>query len=244
MNRNRSARGVGLPLVCAFILLSAVSAQAVFEFEPMLESYVAVDGLHLQVSLEWGYQSWPTEPAGVDLYRRPIAVSCGAWQLVTPQPVPWDWQDEPYPTPHVSFEVVDDGAQPGQGYVYEIRAVDENRNAIAGNTDIFLGVATHGVALLGHGTLYGGPGGCGESYLQVVENCYSECFPPLRFTGEPEVTQYINTSTLVYVYGVIENVMWTCQANEIVAHLSTATPGECATPVEPSTWGSIKSLYR
>lgn len=98
--------------------------------------------------------------------------------------------------------------------------------------------------LLGHGTLYAGPGGCGESYVQVIENCSPECFPALRFSGEPEIAQYINSGTTVYVYGVIANVMWTCQQNEIIAHLYTATPGSCVTPVEETTWGAIKSRYR
>jgi hypothetical protein len=244
MNRNGSARCVGLLLViCALIVVSGVSAQT-YEFEPRLLSSVAGDGLHLEVTLDWGYNaSWPTEPAGIDLYRRAIAVSCGSWDLVTVQPVPWDWHEETT-TPHMSFEVVDDGAQPGQGYVYQARAVDVDRNPIPENVNTFLGVATHGVALLGHGTLYGGPGGCGESYVRVIENCYTECFPALRFTAEPEVAQYVNSGTPVYVYGVITNVMWTCQQNEIIAHLYTATPGGCVTPVEETTWGSIKGLYR
>lgn len=244
MNCNRGARCVGLPLVvCALLLASGVSAQT-YEFEPRLLSTVAADGLHLDVSLDWGYNAWPTQPAGIDLYRRDIGVSCGSWDLVTSEPVPWDWQADPYPTPHMSFEVVDDTAQPGQGYVYQVRAVDADRNAIAENPDTFLGVATHGVALLGHGTLYGGPGGCGESYVQVIENCAGECFPPLRFGGEPEIAQYINSGTPVLVYGVITNVMWTCQQNEIIAHLYTATPAGCVSPVEATTWGSIKSQFR
>ena len=244
MNHNRRACCVGLLLVvCKFMVVSGVSAQA-YEFEPRLLSSVAADGLHLDVTLDWGYNAWLTEPAGIDLYRRAIAAGCGSWDLVTAQPVPWDWQDEPYPTPHMSFEVVDDGVQPGQGYVYQVRAVDADRNAIPENPDTFLGVATHGVALLGHGTLYGGPGGCGESYVQVIENCSSECFPALRFGGEPEIAQYINSGTPVFVYGVITNVIWTCQQNEITAHLYAATPGACVTPVEKTTWGSIKSLYR
>lgn|GEM_PF-4629388 len=241
MNRNRCSRGVGLTLVvCALTLVSGVSAQA-YEFEPRLLSSVAVDGLHLEVTLDSGYNVWTTEPAGIDLYRHAIAVGCGSWDLVTAEPVAWDWQEEP---PHMSFEVVDDGAQPGQGYVYQARAVDADRNAIPENPDTFLGVATHGVALLGHGTLYGGPGGCGESYLQVIENCYPECFPALRFSGDPEIAQYINSGTPVFVYGVITNVFWTCQQNEIIAHLYTATPGSCVTPVEETTWGSVKSRYR
>jgi hypothetical protein len=244
MNRNRSARCVGLLLVVfALIVVSDVSAQP-YEFEPRLLSSVAADGLHLEVTLDWGYNAWPTEPAGIDLYRRTIAISCGSWDLVTAQPVPWAWLEDPYPTPHMSFEVVDDGAQPGVGYVYQIRAVDADRNAIPENIEVFLGVATHGIALLGHGTLYGGPGGCGESYVRVIENCSLECFPALRFSGEPEIEQYINSGTPVLVYGVIEDVMWTCQVNEIVAHLYTATPHACVSPVEKSTWGSVKSRYR
>jgi hypothetical protein len=241
MNRNRSARCVGLPLgVCALIMVSGVSAQA-YEFEPRLLSSVAADGLHLEVTLEPGYNAWPTEPGGIDLYRRAIAISCGSWELVTAQPIPWDWQVEP---PHMVFEVVDDGALPGQGYVYQARAVDADRNDSPENPDTFLGVATHGIALLGHGTLYGGPGGCGESYLQVIENCNPECFPALRFDGEPEIAQYINSGTPVLVYGVITNVIWTCQQNEIIAHLYTATPSACVTPVEETTWGSVKNQYR
>jgi hypothetical protein len=244
MNCNRISRWVGLALVaCALIPFSDVSAQA-YQFEPRLLSSVAADGLHLEVTLDWGYHAWPVEPAGIDLYRRAIAVSCGSWELVTAQPVPWDWVEEPYPTPHMSFEVVDDGAQPGQGYVYQLRAVDADRNAIPENPDTFLGVATNGVALLGHGTLYGGPGGCGESYVQVIENCYPECFPALRFEGGPEIEPYINSGTPVFVYGVISTVMWTCQQNEIIAYIYTATPGACVAPVEETTWGSFKSRYR
>lgn len=239
----RPARMVSLLVAaCAPLLYSDVSAQ-LYSFDGRNTASVEADGLHLQIRFEWpGDTFWYTTPAAIDVYRMEIDFQCGSWERVTDQPVPFSWQDDDPLAPHLAFEVVDVTAQPGLGYAYMARPVDVNRTQIDG--DAYIGIATHGIALLGHGTLTGEPGGCGESYVQYIGLCPDECFPGLRFSASPEVAPYINSGTTVLVYGVIESVMWTCQTSEEIALLYSAVPGGCIVAVESTTWGYVKSLYR
>jgi hypothetical protein len=92
--------------------------------------------------------------------------------------------------------------------------------------------------------LIGEPGGCGESWVQYIQNCPGQCYGGFRFSASPEVAPYINSGTELLVYGVIQSVMWTCQTSEEIAYLSIATPATCTTAVHSSTWGYVKSLYR
>jgi hypothetical protein len=222
---------------------------AYYRFDGRLTGTVEPSGLRLEIQLDgnpWSVNTWTATPSGIDVYRSDIGVECGSWELVTDEPVAWSWVDDSGGGPHMSFELVDVTAIPNQGYMYYARAVDTDRNPIPENEDAYLGAATHGVALLGHGTLYGGPGGCGQSYRQEVWNCYPECFPALLFGDtSPDVTPYINSGTTVLLYGIITDVTSLyCGTNETIASFSSAIPGNCVVGVENRTWGSVKELYR
>ncbi len=239
-------------LFCFLFLFSPTSVQsdpAYFVFDGRLLGSVEPGGLHLQIQLDgnpWSVNAWTATPTGIDVYRSDIGVECGAWERITNEPVAWNWVDDPGGGPHLSFELVDVTAAPNHGYMYHARAVDADRNAIPENQDAYLGTATHGIALLGHGTLYGGPGGCGQSYRQEVWNCYQECFPELLFADtSPDVTPYINSGTRVLLYGTITEVTSLfCGTNETIAFISSAIPNDCVVGVETRTWGSVKQLYR
>jgi hypothetical protein len=203
-------------------------------------------GLRLQFELHampWTFSVWHVTPAGVDVYRRPLTTTSCAWERITDEPVPWTWDDGA--EPRMSFELLDTTAEPGVGYVYLGRAVDENRNQIPENPDASLGAATHGVALIAHGTLYAGPGGCGESWIQMVFTCGSGCLTGGRFGAvAPEVYAYVNTGTPLLLYGTVSGYMGHCGMSETVFDFASGVPMGCDLPTKQSTWGHVKSLYR
>jgi len=219
----------------------------VYIFDARLIGSVESNGLHLQIQFDdnmYSPNQWTVTPAGIDVYRRQIGVECLVWERITEEPVAWNWVDDPGGGPHMVFELDDATTVPNQGYLYQARAVDADRNAIPGDDDAYLGPATHGVALLGHGTLYGGPGGCGLSYRQEIDNCSQECFPWFIADTSPDVAPYINSGTRVLVYGTISEVISFCGANEPIAFISSAVPSDCVVSVKSKTWGSVKALYR
>jgi hypothetical protein len=239
-----------LCLSFSLLAFSAPSAQVSppYIFDGRLIGTVEADGLHLDIQLDgnpWSVNAWATTPAGIDVYRSIIGPGCGSWDRITSEPLAWSWVDEPGGGPHLSFELVDATAQPNHGYTYYARAVDAAGNAVPENQDAYLGVATHGVALLAHGTLYGGPGGCGLSYRQeVVNSCLWDCYPPLLANTAPDVTPYINSGTRVRLYGTIEGVISFCGTNETIAFFTFAVPSDCVVAAEEKTWGAVKRLYR
>lgn len=224
------------------------SADPIYIFDGRLIGSVEPGGLHLQIQFDgnaWSVNQWTTTPAGLDVYRQRVGAQCGSWERITEDPVDWTWVDDPGGGPHLAFDIIDDTAEPNNGYMYWARAVDGNRDAVPDDADAYLGVATHGVALLGHGTLYGGAGGCGQNYRQEVWNCNLECFPPLLANTASEVTPYINSGTRVLLYGTITEVTSLfCGTNETVAYFTSAVPGDCIVAAEETTWGRIKDLYR
>jgi len=227
---------------------STASAENYYNVDGRLIGSVESDGMHLQIEFDahpWGGVVWTTTPAGIDVYRNAIGDGCGLWERITDEPVVWSWVPDLGGT-GIAFELVDDATQPGHGYIYQARAVDAERNIILEDEYVHLGVATNGVALLAHGTLYGGPGGCGLSYVQEISPCGndSHCYPPLVFQTAVDVAPYVNSEAVLLLYGVVVNVISPCGANETVALLSGAIPVACAVAVEERTWGSVKSLYR
>jgi hypothetical protein len=237
--------------LCGFLFLPSTAAAQVdpayYIFDGQLIGTVEPAGLRLQIQLDgnpWSINAWTATPAGIDVYRSDIDVECGSWERITNEPVAWNWVDDPGGGPHLSFELVDVTAVPNHGYMYHARAVDADRNAIPENQDAYLGTATYGIALLGHGTLYGGPGGCGLSYRQEVENCYQECFPALLADTSPDVAPYINSGTRVLLYGTITGVTSVCGTNETIGLFSIAVPSDCVVAVEKTNWGTLKQLYR
>jgi len=232
----------------------ALSAQTTYGFDPKLSGTVASDGLHLQIELDntaWGLsQFWSVVPDGIDLYRSDLGTQSCSWVRITDEPLPWAWAEAS--DPHATFDFVDTTAQPGHGYVYMARSVDAQRQAIPENSDAPLGPATYGEALVGHGKLYAGPGGCGISYVQdVFDLCPAECslVEPLRgyhvADVTPDVVQYFNTGIRVLLYGEITGAQdWDCGANLYWINVTSAVPTECVVAVDETAWGNVKRLYR
>jgi hypothetical protein len=248
-----------IPALTFFLSLAAVSigsaqTTGTFAFDPKLSSSVQQDGLHLQIELDstmWGLShTWTVTPAGLDLYRSDLGSYACSWVRITDTPLPWSWVDED--DPHAVFEYVDTTAQPGRGYVYMARSVDAQRQPIAENDDAPLGPATHGEALIAHGALYAGPGGCGLSYVQqVYDLCPLECsiVEPLRgyyvSNVAADVVQYFNTGIPLLLYGEITGAQdFVCQQNEYWANLTAAVPSLCVVSVQETHWSNVKRLYR
>jgi hypothetical protein len=246
-----------LSLFAFALMLCSASAQEGYGYfvDGRVVGTLETDGLHLQIEFDdhpWGGVFWASAPAGIDVYRRAIGPDCGQWERITNESVVWDWIDNPGGVA-MSFELVDASTSAGHGYLYQARAVDANRDAVPENGNVYLGVATNGVALLAHGMLDAGPGSCGLSYVPTVTHCESDwysypdniCYPPLLFATTPEISIYINTGTSLLLYGVIDGVISPCGVNETVARFSLAVPtSSCVVNAETRTWGSIKAIYR
>jgi hypothetical protein len=215
---------------------------------PVLSSSLEADGLHLQVRFELGGgfgDEWWQPTAGADLYRRTVGVRCGAWERLSAEPIVWNWDESvELGEAHLEFEIVDASTAPGSAYEYQVRAVDPERKPVEENQHVTVGFATHGEALLGHGTLYGGPD-CGISYTQQTYPCQGECFPFLIAGATGDVAQYFNTGTTVLLYGRVTGVLHSfCNSIVPVATFSSARPSQCVVSVRESTWSAAKRLYR
>jgi len=253
----RLFRTTALVLLASALALTTASAQSGYPeyyVDGRVLGSVQADGLHLQIAFDehpWGGKTWTVEPAGVDVYRRGIGADCGPWERITDEPVPWSWTGQTGGAA-MSFELVDPATSPGHGYLYEARAVDGNRDAIPEDGDVYIGAVTNGVALLAHATLEAGPGGCGLSSVQTVAHCSNNwngypdaiCYPPLLFAWTPEIIPYVNTGSPLLLYGVIDEIISPCGANETVVHFSVVVEDPCALSVETRTWGSVKAIYR
>jgi hypothetical protein len=248
-DRAGRARSIVMMLMCVSFAFANSAAQVdpYYAFDGNLIGSAESDGLHLHIQFDenpWCMNYWQVTPAGIDVYRKEVGYRCGKWERLTNEPVAWNWVADPEGGPPMVFELVDAAAQSNHAYMYQARAVDANRMAIAEDLDAYLGVATVGIALLGHGTLYAGPGGCGLSYVEGVNECAQECFPPCSLDSGPDVDPYLNSETPVLLYGVVEDVIYTCGTNETVLYISSAVPSACIVGVEERTWGEVKSLYR
>ncbi|HEX6790542.1 MAG TPA: hypothetical protein VF247_04460 [Candidatus Krumholzibacteria bacterium] len=208
------------------------------------------DGLHVHFELynePWTTAYWdPSVVKAIQVYHRTLS-NCGDWQLISSS-VPWSVSPT---SPYMSFDLVDVLAEPGVAYAYMARALDVTQQPVAGYADAPLGITTHGTALLGRGSLYSGPGGCGLSNVHEVYPCpdqsCSNVTPPTWFSFDdvtPDIAPYINSGTTLHLYGVISGYSDVCGSNEARATFTSATPGECTVATEPRTWGYVKSLYR
>lgn len=230
-------------IACTSTLVAEATAQPYY-VDGRAYGTVEAGGLRVQfdvIQMPWVSSVWYVTPAGIEVYRRAVGTLCGAGELITEAPVPWTWDGGA--NPPMSFEVLDETAQPGAAYVYLGRAVDASGDAIPENPDAAFGAATHGIALIAHGQLYAGPGGCGESYVQQTFGC-GDCYMGGRFTAEPAVLAHVNTGKPFLLYGVVSGYNGTCGASEVVMHFSSAIPTNCVVSVQETSWGYIKSLYR
>lgn len=243
-------RGLFIIGIVICTLLSAVPADAVESvcFEGSLVSSMEFDGLHVQVSLtQWAWSSycWTNELAGVDLYRRGLGISCGPLVLVTDEPIPWTGLPAEG-VPFVLGEVVDDGVEENMAYEYVLRAVDAQRNAVAGNVDAVVGYVSTGEALIGRGILVAGPD-CGISSIQWIDGCAGECFPK-PFVDSPvpsDVLPYFNSGTTLSIYGEFDGVSPSfCNVHWPRAIISRVEESACIVPAQPMTWGAVKVIYQ
>ncbi len=234
--------------VALIALLAAPAAAQSFTLNPTVTSSLETDGLHLTIGLEntgFGFVRWDRAPAGVDLYRRPLGIQCGDAVRLTDTPIAWNWNDlARFPEFALQIRYVDATTVEGVGYRYELRAVDADRNPVAGDPDAVVGFATHGEALLGHGYLWSG-GDCGLSYTQEVQTCVDECFPGVLASTASELSPYFNTGQTLLLYGRITGVMRLfCNGSIAQAFFTRGVPSRCVVGVEAMTWTAAKRLYR
>ena len=243
-----------LAILCVVSAFSLAHAQQYVGVDGRAYGTVEADGLHVRFELynePWTLAYWyPPAVTAISVYHRALGPTCGAWEVVG-FVVPWTWSDESSggaTGPHMTFELVDVTAQPGVAYAYMARPLDANYQP--NGADAPLGIATHGIALLARGTLYSGPGGCGQSGVNEVNFCpgtWCDAVPPASFTfGQvaPEISPYINTSTILHLYGTITGYTDFCGANQAIATFTAGPPGECTVATRQSSWGYVKSLYR
>lgn len=233
--------------IVAVSLLATGVAQPI-NLNPAMTSSLEADGLHLTIGFDnngFGPVTWPQMPSGVDLYRRSLGLECGDAVRVTDAPIPWSWNDQaPFPEFALQIQFVDPTTADGTGYRYEVRAVDGDRNPIAQDPEAVVGFATHGEALLGHGSLLSG-GDCGLSFTQEVEPCPNECFPAALVGVPDELAPYFNTGQTFLLYGSITGVSrFFCNTSIPQAVLTRGTPSLCVVGVAPMTWTEAKRLYR
>jgi hypothetical protein len=213
-----------------------------------LEATPEVDGLRLVIDAEehyWGQVSWQELPYGVDLYRRPIGLSCVSLERINAAPLPWFWESGLAPSP--LFEFLDDSAEEGQAYEYVIRAVDAQRLALAGNPDASLGFFSFGEALIGRGEVVTGSCPCGYPCQRAAYYipCESECLPYLSYPWPPQnMDPFVDTGQTVLLYGTIATGQG-CE-NDIItrASVTRVESSTCLVGVEESTWTQSKQLYR
>jgi hypothetical protein len=241
----------GLPIlvavVGALLLATAGPTQAVC-FEGSLVTQMEADGFHVQITLtqsSWSTQCWPSEPVGVDVYRRELGATCGPLLLVTGEPLPWvALPGEGQPV--VLGEIVDESAATNTAYEYVARAVDAQRGAIPGDPDAVLGYATAGEAMIGLGELVAAPD-CGVSFVQWIASCDGACFPN-PFVGSPvpaEVLPYFNSGATLRIYGEFDGISPTlCNVHLPRVLITRVEEGTCVVPVQPTTWGAVKSVYQ
>lgn len=245
-----------LAILCMISLFSRAHAQLPVGVDGRAYGTVEADGLHVHFELynePWTYAYWyPPAVTAFSVYHRAFGASCGEWELIE-FAVPWTWSDQSSggPTgPHMTFDLLDATAQPGIAYAYMARALDATYQPIADYGDAPLGMATHGTAPLARASLYSGPGGCGLSSVNEVWFCtgtWCDAVPPASFTFaavSPEISQYINTGTVLHLYGTISGYWDLCGANQAIATFTAGPPGECIVATRQRTWGYVKSLYR
>jgi hypothetical protein len=229
-------------------LATAVEAQTQDVcFLTLLDGQLQTDGLHLQVTITaWGWTTycWTDNFVGVDVFRRTLGSQCGPPVRITEEPLPWNHQavfDEPF----VLADIVDTGVTANTAYQYEAVAVDAQRNPVPGNSEVILGFASTGVALIGHGILTRGPD-CGISSVDMFSPCAGQCYASaLAFSVPPEAVPYFNSGTPLLIYGEFDGTFGGfCNSYIPVVNVSSVEESPCVVGVTPTTWGAVKMIYR
>ena len=160
--------------------------------------------------------------------------------------MPWTWDLSGAP-PSPAFVFVDATAEVDQLYEYEIRAVDDERNAVAGNDDTSLGFHAWGEALIGHGQIVSSFCPCPQPCQQPVDlvPCPTECFPDLDQPWPPAVMQaYVDTGQSVLLYGEVHTGQRCGSDIAENAGVTRVEASTCIVAVQPTTWSASKRLYR
>src|SRR5262245_14754318 len=140
------------PIVMAACLPVMTSAQTNYALLPVLSSSEEAKGLRLRIDFinrHWATAVWSVTPDGVDVYRRTMGFECSAIERINPEPLPWTWHDAPSFGSSMTIEFIDTTSRAGTAYEYLIRSVPP----IAENSDVVVGHATRGEALIGHGDI-------------------------------------------------------------------------------------------
>jgi hypothetical protein len=238
-----------IPLVLATVTALTVSMSIVASAQPSrycFESSIRTsDGVHFTVTMAdgWNTTCWPDQVVGIDIYRRGLGIRCGDDFRITATPLPWTENPIPGNGAYVRAEIIDPTAQPNTAYRYLARAVDAERDPVAGNPDAPMGMATTGEALVAHGRLAMVPAGCTSSEIRIFD-CDAECFHPyLRVPSVPaEFQHYVDSATQLLIYGEVATAR-DCNFLAPFLRLTRAVPAECVLGIEPVTWSSVKRLY-
>jgi hypothetical protein len=233
-----------LPVLGIMLAAGAAIAQS----EPAtLWNYSVVgeyDGsaVNLEISLDVRFASDPSsvlgEVTGLDVYRIPLELNrfhCPAETRITHLPLPWTTAT----TTPLSFR--DDNVEPDRWYAYLVRPVNEARETVPvvfGWAFPLDGLVRTGNVPIAHGTLewalpwafsylWGCDGECGWNGEVSVSN---------SFTLPPSATG---------TYWFFGDIGFHDPQNGWRLMVTGAQPApSCLVPVTPTTWTSVKSLYR
>ncbi len=235
-------RTMVLSLACIALFPALASAQAIL--------HAARVGGEIQVSVEVIWIDMPAEYTSVVVQRWTNGL-CDDYLVVSPAPMPREVRPPQDPASQYSFSEPVPAENRCFGYV--VRAVDGEGglHTVAGAGEMPFDYVVCGTAIVSRGTLavdisnLTGP----PLFTACAQGCWVDGygFGAVNFDAVDPATYapYRNTGLPVDIYGeifvsdMIPNVV-------IVASQIVLTPsGECGpVPVQPMSWGSVKTIYR
>lgn len=232
--RRVSTAALLLGILCG--TTSTVRAQDFPDFAFVTGGY---DGSALQLEIRILWDGYRGAAVALDVYRSSYGLlGCGPEVRITDQPVPYP--GPPYPA---SVRLTDAGVSPGTGYFYEARLVDARRNPVEQSLPIF-GSATTGVALLAQAKVYFDRYGGLMGYWLI--GCPQACMPegPLESPLPNDLMPYVDTDTTLLLYGEVVDMVLAYNFFSPRLRIDHAQPAKCVVEIAPSSWSSVKHLYR
>jgi len=192
--------------------------------------------LQLEVKIGYGFSLDPGNSVGFDLYRMTLATTeCTQYVRITDHPISW-----PSSLP-ATVNLTDAAVTPHTAYRYKIAPVDAQRNPA--NLIETGGEATTGVALLTHGPIYADPYGSPSGYW-CGPLCPLECVGDGRLLLPVALLDYLDTGTSLLLYGEVVGVSFGANVYFSTFPIDHGVPTSCIVAVAPTTWSTVKHIYR